>query len=120
MKVHKEIKRDFEAFSDSMKEYLRLQLDMEKITLLEKLSQFGAYLFKIFVIVYFAVLIAGFLLGAVAVWYGRTFDNYFAGVLIAGACLLVAAVLLIVLRKKIAVASILQNLSQILLNDNEK
>lgn len=120
MKMHKEIKKDFDAFSDVAKEYLRLQLDQEKLILIARLSQFGAYLFKLFVVAYFSVLIAGFLLGAVAVWYGRTFDNYFVGVLIAGACLLVAAVLLILLRKKIAVASIVLNLSRILLNDDEK
>lgn len=120
MKVHKEIKKDFEEFSTSLKEYLKLQLDIEKLVLTEKLSRFGAYLFKIFIVVYFSVLIAGFVLGAIAVWFGRTFDNYFGGVLIAGACLFVAAVLLILLRKKIVVTSVLLNLSRILMNDDEK
>lgn len=120
MKVHKGIKNDFDEFSNSLKEYLSLQLDIEKLVLIERLSRFGAYLFKIFVICYFSVLIAGFFLGAIAVWYGRTYDNYFGGILISGACLFVAAVILILLRKKIAVTSIVLNLSRILMNDDEK
>lgn len=118
--MRKELRKDIIEFSDSFKEYLRLQLDIEKLSLLEKLSQFGAYLFKIFVVVYFFVLIAGFFLGALAVWYGSTFGNYLGGVLISGVFLFVTAVLLILLRKKIAVTSVLQNLSRILINDEEK
>jgi hypothetical protein len=54
------------------------------------------------------------------IWYGKTFGNYFTGVLVAGAGLLVLTVLLIVLKKKIAVNSALANLSEILMNDEEK
>lgn len=118
--MHKELNKDLKEFNEAFKEYLRLQLDYEKLTLLERLSQFGAYIFKIFVILYFSILIAGFFLGALTVWYGKTMGNYFHGVLIAGAALIVVAVLLILLRKKIAVRSILLNLSRILLNDERK
>src|SRR5690606_7285376 len=115
--MHKELKNDFNRFSDSSKDYINNQLDLEKLALLTKLSQFGSYLFKIFVIIYFCVLIAGFFLGALAVWYGSRVGSYFSGVLIAGAALIVVAVLLILMRKKIAVRSVLRNLSKILLND---
>ncbi len=115
--MQKELLKDFELFNDSLKDYLQLQMDLEKLSLVEKLSRFGAYMFKILVVVYFSILIIGFLLGALAVWYGRTFDNYLVGVLIAGAGLMIILVLLIVMRKKIAVASALSNLSKILLND---
>lgn len=118
--MEKELVNDLEELSEPLKEYLQLQLDMEKLSLLEKLSRFGAYLFKVLVVVYFSILIIGFLLGALAVWYGKTFDNYFAGVLIAGAGLLVVAILLILMRKKIALNSALANLSDILMNDQEK
>ena len=118
--MHKELEKDFNEFSDSFKEYLQLQLDIEKLDLIKKLSQAGAYLFKIIVIIYFSIIITGFLLGALAVWYGKTYDNYFVGVLLAGAALIVVAVLLILLRKKIAVSSVLVNLSRILFNDKEK
>jgi uncharacterized membrane protein YedE/YeeE len=118
--MDKEFKKDLDALKDSLKQYLQLQLDMQKLSLIEKLSGFGAYVLKITVVIYFSLLIAGFFLGALAVWFGRTFNNFFAGVLIAGAALLVVAVLLILLRKKIAVNTALSNLSKILLNDEEK
>lgn len=118
--MDKKFLTDLQEFSVPLKEYLQLQLELEKLSLLNKLSRFGAYLFKILVVVYFSILIIGFLLGALAVWYGKTFDNYFAGVLIAGAGLLVVALLLIILRKKIAVNPALANLSEILINDEEK
>ncbi len=118
--MDKELINDLEEIGEPLKEYLQLQLEMEKLSLLEKLSRFGAYLFKILIVVYLSILIVGFLLGALAVWYGKTFDNYFIGVLIAGAGLLIVTILLIVLRKKIAVNSALANLSEILMNDEEK
>lgn len=118
--MEKEFLNDFEEFGEPLKEYLQLQLELEKLSLLKKLSRFGAYLLKILVVVYFSIIIVGFLLGALAVWFGKTFGNYFAGVLIAGAGLLVVAILLILMRKKIAVNSALANLSEILLNDDEK
>jgi hypothetical protein len=114
------IKKDFKEFNNALKEYLQIQMDLEMLSLLEKLSRFGAYLYKILVVVYFSLLIVSIVLGALAVWFGKTFDNYFAGVLIAGAGLFVVAVLLILMRKKIAVNSVLSNLSKILLNDQEK
>ncbi len=115
-----EILKEFEKLNVPLKDYLDVQLELEKLALLKKLSKFGAYLFKVVIVMYFSILIIGFFLGALAVWFGRTFENYFAGVLIAGAGLLVVAVLLIVLRKKIALNSALANLSDILLNDEEK
>ena len=118
--MHKELKKDLKDFNSTFKEYLRVELDSEKLVLLVKLSQFGAYLFKVFIILYLSILIVGFFLGALAVWYGKMTGNYFIGVLIAGAALIVVAVLLILLRKKIAVRSVLLNLSRILLNDERK
>ncbi len=118
--MDKELIKDLEEFGEPLKEYVQVQLEMEKLSLLEKLSRFGAYLFKVLIVVYFSILIIGFLLGALAVWFGKTFGNYFTGVLIAGAGLLVVTILLIVLRKKIAVNSALANLSEILMNDEEK
>ncbi|MFW6257817.1 MAG: hypothetical protein ACOC11_03435 [Prolixibacteraceae bacterium] len=118
--MDKKILKELEDLNVPFKDYLNVQLEMEKLALLEKLSRFGAYLFKVFVVMYFYILIIGFFLGALAVWFGRATGNYFAGVLIAGAGLLVVTVLLIVMRKKIALNSALANLSDILLNDDEK
>ncbi len=118
--MDKKILKELEDLNVPLKDYLNVQLEMEKLALLEKLSRFGAYLFKIFVVVYFSILIIGFFLGALAVWFGRTTGNYVAGVLIAGAGLLAVTVLLIVMRKRIALNSALANLSDILLNDDEK
>ncbi len=118
--MQKNTERDLKEFNDALKEYMQIQLDLEKVSLLEKLSQIGPYLFKIVVVVYFSILIVGFFIGALAVWFGSAFNNYFFGVLIAGAGLVIIAVFLIVMRKKIAVASILSNLSRILLSDGEK
>lgn len=117
--MQKEFKKDFEDFKSSFEEYLQLQLDLEKLLLLKKLSRLGFYMFKILIVVFFSVLIAGFLLGALAVWFGNTFDDYFGGVLIAGAGLFVVTVLLILMRKKLAVSKAVANLSRILLNDEK-
>lgn len=118
--MQKNIEKEFNDFKEVLKEYLEIQLDLEKLSLLEKLSRFGAYLFKIVIVVYFSIIIVGAFLGALAVWFGNIFNNYFVGVLIAGAGLFILAVILILMRKKIAVNSIVSNFSRIMLNDEEK
>jgi hypothetical protein len=110
---------DLVELKDSAKEYFKTLAELEKAHLIEKSSRMGPYLLKIFVTVFFSVLVICCLLSALAVWYGKTFGNYFVGILISGGGLIVLVIILILLRKKLVINSLISTLSGILLTDDE-
>jgi hypothetical protein len=115
-----EFNKEFSAFSGAVKDYIKALTEIEKVHLLEKLSLFGAYLFRLGVIAFFSLLITAFLLSAVVVWYGRMGNSYLVGVFIAAGVLVLVAVAGIVFRKQIVTNSVMKQLSRILFNDGEK
>jgi hypothetical protein len=117
--MQKESLEDLIELKDSAKEYFKTVAELEKVHLIEKSSRLGPYLLNIFVTVFFSLLVTCCLLSAIAVWYGKTFGNYFVGVLISGGGLLLLAVILILLRKKLVVNSLVSTLSVILLTDDK-
>jgi len=105
----------------SAKSYVQAKIDLAKLTLLEKVTRFTSHLFSMIVIMLFSMLIFGFGAAAFAIWYGQTYNNYFEGVLIAGGCLIVMALIFILLRHKIVTNPVLKNFSDILFDEeNEK
>jgi uncharacterized membrane protein YqjE len=118
--MSKELTKNIGELNGSVKSYVQAKIDLVKLTLLEKATRFTAYLFNFVIIVLFAVLIIGFAAAAFAVWYGQTYNNYFEGVLIAGGCLIVVALIFILFRKRIVTNPIISNFSDILFEDQEK
>lgn len=105
----------------SAKSYVQAKIDLAKLTLLEKVTRFTSHLFSMIVILLFSMLIFGFGAAAFAIWYGQTYNNYFEGVLIAGGCLIILALIFILLRHKIVTNPVLKNFSDILFDEeNEK
>ncbi len=115
-----EFKKEFSALSAAVKDYIKALTELEKVNLLEKLSLFGAYLFRLGVIAFFLLLITAFLLSALVVWYGRMGNSYLVGVFIAAGVLVLVAVAGIIFRKQIVTNSVMKQLSKILFNDGEK
>jgi hypothetical protein len=111
---------NFGDFNDAVKDYLHVITEIEKLSVLEKLSRLGAYLFQLVIIAFFSFLITIFLLSSIVVWFGKTTGSYLGGVFIAGGMLFLIAVLAILFRRKIVRASIINNLSEILFSDDEK
>jgi hypothetical protein len=116
--MHEESLQDLIELKDSAKEYFKTAAELEKIRLIEKSTKLGPYVLKIFVTVFFSVIIICCLLSALAVWYGKTTGNYLIGVLISGGGLVFLAVILILLRKKLVINSLISTLSKILLSDD--
>jgi hypothetical protein len=115
-----ELKKEFKALSVAVKDYIEALTQIEKVNLLEKLSLFGAYIFRLGVIAFFSLLIMAFFLSALVVWYGRMGNSYLGGVFIAAGVLVLVALAGISFRKQIVTTSVMKHLSKILFNDDEK
>jgi hypothetical protein len=117
--MSKELTKNIGELNGSVKSYMQAKIDLVKLTLLERLSRFTAYLFNVVIIIMFSILILGFAATAFALWYGKTFNNYLEGVLIAGGCLIIAALIFWLFRKKIVTNSVISNFSEILFEEQE-
>jgi hypothetical protein len=118
--MSKDLTENIGELGGSAKNYVQAKIDLAKLTLLQKMTRFTSYLFSMIVILLFSILVVAFGAAAFAIWYGQTYGNYFEGVLIAGGCLIVLALLFVLLRHQIFTNPVLRNYSDILFEEDEK
>ena len=114
-----DLSKNITELSDSVKNYVQTKVDLFKLSLLKKTSRFATYLFSFLIVVLFTTLILTFVAAAFAVWYGKTYDNYVDGVLIAAGCLFIIGTVFILLRKSIITSSVIRNFSEIMFGEEE-
>lgn len=117
--MSKDLTKNLGELNGSVKSYVQAKVDLVKLRFLEKITRFTSYLFIFKIVLMFLMLIIGFAATAFAVWYGETYNNYVAGLLIAGGALILLALVLILFRKQIVTTSILRNFSEILFEEEE-
>ena len=108
------------GLNDAVKEYAQARIDLVKLQLLKKASQTLSVLFGLLVFILLSTLILMFAGAAFVFWYGSTYNDYLAGVLIVIGFLLLFAVLFMALRKRIFTTVFLSNFSEILYDEDEK
>ena len=116
------LKKDISNLNDSAKDYLQIKIDLIKVSLLEKSTKLISFLINMWILASILIWILGIAVAAFAVWYGKTYNNYTEGLLIAGGFMVLAAVLFIIFRNKIVTTSVLQQFSKVIFEDenNEK
>ncbi|MFO8068068.1 MAG: phage holin family protein [Bacteroidales bacterium] len=117
--MSKELSQNLGELNASVKKYVKAKIDLAKLSLLEKATRFTSYLFNMLAVMLFAFLIIGFAATSLAVWYGRTYDNYVTGLLIAGGGIILIAIIFYLLRKKIVENSVMKNFSEVLFDDEK-
>jgi len=114
-----ELTKSIGELNHSAKQYFQTKVDLIKISLLEKTTKMSTSLLTFFVVAMILIWILVFIAAAFAAWYGKTYDNYFQGILIAAGGLLVLAILFLLFRKQIITPPLLRNYSEILLGDED-
>ncbi len=115
--MSKNLKKNISKLNDSAKEYFQTKVDLIKVSLLEKSTRLTSFLINIWILASLIIWILGFAIAAFAAWYGKTYNNYTEGLLIAGGLMLFAALLFVIFRKKIVTISVLQHFSKIIFDD---
>ncbi|WP_372950611.1 phage holin family protein [Mariniphaga sp.] len=118
--MSKDLTKNLGELNGSVKSYVQAKIDLVKLRFLEKTTRFTSYLFTFLVVLMFLMLVIGFAATAFAVWYGETYNNYVAGLLIAGGVLILLAFIFILFRKQIVTTSVLKNFSEILFEDDDE
>jgi hypothetical protein len=113
------ISESIAGLNDSAKQYINARLDLYKLLLLKKTTQSMSFLFGLLIAILIATVILIFAGAAFTLWYGKTFDNYYAGALMVIGFFLFLAVMILIFRRKILNRIFLKNISEILYEENE-
>jgi hypothetical protein len=115
--MSKNLTKNISELNDSAKKYLQTKVDLIKVSLLEKSTKLASFLINILILVWLLIWVLGFAVAAFAVWYGKTYNNYSKGLLIAGGIMLFTVLLFIIFRKNIVTTAVLQYFSKIIFED---
>ncbi len=129
--MSKELTSSIEQLNSSVRNYIKIKLDLIKLTVLEKAAKTISIVYVLLVVMFFFQLIIATGVAAFAVWYGQEYsvanasvtltDNkYDEGLLIAGGGLILITLLLVVVGKKLLSNIIIRVLSAAMFKDEKK
>lgn len=99
--MSKDLTDSIEQLNGSVRNYVRVKLDLIKLTIIEKAAKIVSFIYIGAVVMFFFLLIIATGVAAFAVWYGETYNDYVVGLLIAGGGLLLLTILLVLIGKKL-------------------
>lgn len=118
--MSKDLSDNMLELNEAVKNYIQTRLDLVKISILEKIAKFSLYLISFLIVILFIFLILACISTAFVIWYNQTYNNMLLGLLIALGFLIFTCLLFIRFGKKIIMKNLLQNISEILFDEDEK
>ena len=114
-----DLKKDIAKVNDAAQEYLKVKVELLKVSLLAKLTNITAALINIWLISTFIIWILTIAAAGFIVWYGQTYHNYLMGFLLSGGFLILILLLFIIFRRRIITNPVLRNYSEIIFDDDK-
>lgn len=112
------LSNNFNELGDSVKEYFNIQLELVKLSMLEKLVKIAVFSISTLVIVLAGTIIFLFASAAFVVWYGSNYQDYLTGLFIVMGFVVLLTLLFYVFRRVFVESYIIKKLSSILLQDD--
>lgn len=110
----------FSELNKTSREYLKTQVEIIKLSFLEKVTKISAFLISSVVLLVFGMLIFLFAALAFVVWYERMYGDYLTGLLIVLGLVVIMAILFIIFRNSLVTSKVLRTISSILLESAEE
>ncbi|MCW0483044.1 hypothetical protein N2K84_09910 [Prolixibacteraceae bacterium A06] len=111
---------NFHELNQSVQDYLKVRLDLVKLTLLEKMTKISVFLISTVVFILLGMIFFLFATTAFVVWYGNQFQDYLTGLFIVTGVVVLIGLLFLLLRKSLITTTIIQKLSSILFEEDEE
>lgn len=117
------ISENFSELSENVKDYLKLRLDLLKLTITEKMASIGSFFLVsvIFFILFLFVLM--FFSLAFIFWFRDQIGAAYVGALIIAGVYIIVGIVIFLLRNKLFINPLVERLSKILMeetSENEK
>ena len=110
--MSRNLTEDIGELNIAVRNYVHARLDLIKLSVLDKAAKAVTIFYVLMIVLFFSLLIVAVGVAAFAVWYGETYNDYVGGLLISGGALLVLAILLIVIGKRLLSNTIIRNVSK--------
>lgn len=117
--MSKDVTDSIEQLNGSVRSYIKVNLDLIKLTLIEKAAKIVSIVYILTVVLFFFLLIIATGIAAFAVWYGETYNDYVGGLLIAGGGLLFITLLLVLVGKKLLSNTIIRSFGSKMFKDEK-
>ena len=104
----------------TVREYLITQVEVVKLSFLEKLTKISVFLISSVVFLVFGTLFFLFASLAFIVWYESMYGDYLTGLLIVMGVVVVMAIFFIIFRDSIVTSKVLRKISSILFEPDEE
>ena len=118
--MSKDFADSIDQLNGSVRSYIQVKLDLIKLTIIEKAAKIISVIYVVTVLMFFSMLIIAVGVAAFAVWYGETYNDYVGGLLISGGALLLIALLLIGIGKKLLSNTIIRAFAGKMFKDEKK
>lgn len=118
--MSKDLSESIEQLNGSVRNYIKVNLDLIKLTIIEKAAKIISIVYILLIVLFFFLLIFATGIAAFAVWYGETYDNYVAGLLYAGGGLLIFTFLLVIIGKKLLSNTIIRSFGNKMFDDDDE
>lgn len=118
--MSKKLSDNFSGLNAAIQEYLRLRIDILKLSLLDKTAKTSLVIISHIVFIVLAALLFLFAAAAFVVWYGQSFNDYLAGLLIIAGLIAVLGLFFIIFRKRLIANNIVRQVSSILFEEEEE
>ena len=113
------LSNNFSELNKTVQEYLKVHIDLAKLTALEKMTKISVFMISFLVGILLASLFFIFFASAFVFWYGNQFQNYLTGLFIVIGFIILLALFYYFFGKSSITTSIIKNLSAILFEDED-
>ncbi len=111
------LSNNFSELNKTVQDYLKVHIDLAKLTALEKMTKISVYMISYLVGIILASLFFIFFASAFVFWYGYQFQDYLTGLFIVIGFIIILALFFFLFGKSSVTTSIIKNLSSILFED---
>ncbi|HZH71449.1 MAG TPA: phage holin family protein [Mariniphaga sp.] len=118
--MSKDLTDSIEQLNGSVRNYIKVNIDLIKLTLIEKAAKIVSIVYILMVVLFFFLLIIATGIAAFAVWYGETYNDYVGGLLIAGGGLFLITLLLVIVGKKLLSNTIIRSFGSKMFKDEKE
>ncbi len=117
--MYDQLTENFAGLNEAVKQYIKARIDLVKLLLLKKTSNYMSLLFGLLIVILFLSLITAFACTAFVLWYGQTYGSYLNGVYWAMGGLTALLLLFLLLRKRILTSLFINKASSIIFEEEE-
>ena len=114
-----QLTNNFTGLKDSVKDYLNIQVDLAKLSLLEKMTKISVSLTVILTFILAGSIMFLFSAAAFVVWYGNQYQDYVTGLLIVMGVVFLMTLVFYFSRTSIISSFFLKTFSKIIIDDDE-